>query len=110
MLVCLLVGLLSFLPFMTEIADAVQSAATTNNLLPLFEAARNSMTIFAVLYVLLAALFRYRKALVGWWGTPLTIVVLQWHRTLAQQVGVSGLRTGLGQHLHWHRSCRLLPS
>ncbi len=71
MLVCLLVGLLSFLPFMTEIADAVQSAATTNNLLPLFEAARTPMTIFAVLYVLLAALFWYAPALVGWWGTPL---------------------------------------
>ena len=71
MVICLVVGLLAFMPFMTEITDAVQAATTSNNLMPLMDAARTPMTIFAVLYVLLAALFWFAPALVGWWKTPL---------------------------------------
>lgn len=72
MVVCLFFGVLAFMPFMHEIADAVNTATTTNNLMPLLEAARTPMTIFGVLYVMLAALFWYAPALVGWWGTSLT--------------------------------------
>ena len=71
MVVCLLFGLLAFMPFMTEIADAVQAATASNNLMPLLDAARTPMLIFGVLYVLLAAMFWYAPALVGWRGTSL---------------------------------------
>lgn len=69
---CLLFGLVAFMPFMREITEAVQTASVSNNLMPLLDAARTPMTIFGIFYVILAAMFWYAPALVGWWGIPLT--------------------------------------
>ena len=71
MLVCLLFGLLAFMPFLTEISVAVEAATASNNLMPMLDAARTPMMIFGVLYVLLASMFWYAPALAGWRGTPL---------------------------------------
>jgi len=66
LLVCLLLGLLAFLPFAAEVTEALQSVTASNNLLPLFEAVRTPMMIFAIFYVLMAALFWYAPVLLAW--------------------------------------------
>ncbi len=63
---CIFMGLIAFMPFMTELSDSVQLATTSNNLVPLLEAVRTPMIIFAVMYVVMASLFWYAPALVGW--------------------------------------------
>ena len=68
---CIIMGLIAFVPFMEELSESVQAATTSNNLVPLLEAVRTPMIIFAVMYVLLASLFWYAPALVGWHGTSL---------------------------------------
>ena len=57
---------------MTELSDAMQTATSTNNLMPLLDVVHTPMIIFGVLYVLIASLFWYAPALVGWWGTGMT--------------------------------------
>lgn len=69
--ICIVMGLIAFMPFMSELSESVQTATTTNDLLPLLEAVRTPMIIFGVMYVLLAALFWYAPALVGWYGITL---------------------------------------
>ena len=71
-LFCLLLGLIAFMPFSEEVTQAVKAVATSNDLLPLLEAVRTPMAIFAVLYVLMAAVFWYAPALVGWHSIPMT--------------------------------------
>lgn len=71
-LFCLVLGLIAFVPFSEEVTEAVKSVTTNNDLLPLLEAVRTPMAIFAVLYVLMAAVFWYAPALVGWHSIPMT--------------------------------------
>jgi hypothetical protein len=71
-LFCLLLGLIAFMPFSEEVTQAVKAVATSNDLLPLLEAVRTPMAIFAVLYILMAAVFWYAPALVGWHAIPMT--------------------------------------
>ncbi len=68
---CIFMGLIAFMPFMAELSESVQTATTSNNLMPLLEAVRTPMIIFAVMYVFMASLFWYAPALVGWHGTSL---------------------------------------
>ena len=71
-LFCLFLGLIAFMPFSEEVTQAVKAVTTNNDLLPLLEAVRTPMAIFAVLYVLMAAVFWYAPALVGWHSIPMT--------------------------------------
>ncbi len=70
-LFCLVLGLVAFMPFSDEVTQALKSVTTSNDLVPLLEAVRTPMAIFAVLYVLMAAIFWYAPALVGWHATPM---------------------------------------
>ncbi len=70
-LLCVILGLLAFMPFMDELSQSVQTATASNNLLPLLEVVRTPMIIFAVLYVLMASIFWYAPALVGFHGVTL---------------------------------------
>ncbi len=71
-LFCLVLGLIAFVPFSEEVTEALKSVTTNNDLLPLMEALRAPMAIFAVLYILMAAIFWYAPALVGWHSIPMT--------------------------------------
>jgi len=70
-LVCLILGMIAFMPFMEELSQSVQTATTSNNLLPLLDAVRTPMIIFAVMYVLMASIFWYAPALMGFHGISL---------------------------------------
>ena len=70
--ICILLGLVAFVPFMSELSESVKAATTSNDLLPLLDAVRTPMIIFAVLYVLMASIFWYAPALVGFHGVTLT--------------------------------------
>ncbi|MCF8172387.1 MAG: hypothetical protein K9J49_08135 [Candidatus Methylopumilus sp.] len=63
---CLLLGLLAFLPFAAEVSEALKAMTDANNLMPLLEAVRTPMIIFAVFYMLMAAIFWYAPVLVAW--------------------------------------------
>ena len=69
---CLLLGLAVFMPFSGEVTDALRNVEKTNDLLPLMEAVRTPMVIFAILYVVMAAIFWFAPALVGWHGIRIT--------------------------------------
>jgi len=70
--ICLALGLAVFMPFSAEVAESLKSVEQTNDLMPLMEAVRTPMIIFAILYVLMAAIFWYAPALVGWHGIRIT--------------------------------------
>jgi hypothetical protein len=59
-------GLLAFLPFAAEVSEALKAMTDANNLMPLLEAVRTPMIIFAVFYMLMAAIFWYAPVLVAW--------------------------------------------
>jgi hypothetical protein len=63
---CLLLGLLAFMPFAAEVTEALKSLTDANNLSPLLMAVRTPMIIFAVFYMLMAAIFWYAPVLVAW--------------------------------------------
>jgi len=63
---CLLLGLLAFMPFAAEVTEALKDLTGSNNLMPLLEAVRTPMIIFAIFYMLMAALFWYAPVLVAW--------------------------------------------
>jgi hypothetical protein len=63
---CLLLGLIAFMPFAAEVTEALKSLTDANNLSPLFEAVRTPMVIFALFYMLMAAIFWYAPVLVAW--------------------------------------------
>ena len=69
---CLIIGLVVFMPFSAEVTEALKNIEQTNDLMPLMEAVRTPMVIFAILYMLMAAIFWYAPALVGWHGTRIT--------------------------------------
>ena len=57
LVICLLLGLLAFVPFAAEVSEALKSLTDANNLMPLLDAVRTPMIIFAVFYMLMAAIF-----------------------------------------------------
>jgi len=69
--ICLSAGLLVFLPFAGELTEAMHVVANTQDATPLMEAMRTPLTIFALLYFVLAALFWYSPILIGWHGTSI---------------------------------------
>jgi hypothetical protein len=69
---CLLLGLAVFMPFSGEVTNALRNVEKTNDLLPLMEAVRTPMVIFAILYVVMAAIFWFAPALVGWHSIRIT--------------------------------------
>lgn len=64
--VSLMAGLLAFMPFATEIAKSLQLAQATHEIMPFFEAVGPALLLFAVLYVIIAALFWHAPVLVAW--------------------------------------------
>jgi hypothetical protein len=66
LVICLLLGLIAFMPFAAEVTQVLKSLTDVNNLLPLLEVVRTPMMIFAVFYVLMAAIFWYAPVLVAW--------------------------------------------
>jgi hypothetical protein len=66
LVICLLLGLLAFVPFAAEVSEALQAMTDANNLMPLLDAVRTPMIIFAVFYMLMAAIFWYAPVLVAW--------------------------------------------
>ena len=69
---CLLLGLAVFMPFSAEVTEALKNVEKTNDLLPLMQAVRTPMIIFGILYVLMAAIFWFAPALVGWHDIRIT--------------------------------------
>ena len=63
---CLFLGLIAFMPFAAEVTEALKSLTDANNLSPLLAAVRTPMIIFAVFYMLMAAIFWYAPVLVAW--------------------------------------------
>lgn len=70
--ICLIAGLIAFLPFSAQLSDAMQTVVDTEDLAPLMEALNTPMMIFGVFYFLLAALFWYAPVLIGWHGTTIS--------------------------------------
>jgi hypothetical protein len=60
------------MPFSSEVTEALKDIEKTNDLIPLMEAVRTPMAIFAMLYVVMAAIFWFAPALVGWHGIRIT--------------------------------------
>jgi hypothetical protein len=69
---CLLLGLAVFMPFSGEVTEALKNIEQTNDLMPLMEAVKTPMLIFAIFYVVMAAVFWFAPALVGWHGILIT--------------------------------------
>ena len=70
--ICLLLGLIAFMPFANEVTEALKLVTAANDLLPLLEAVRTPMLIFAGFYVLMAAIFWYAPVLVAWHQLKIT--------------------------------------
>lgn len=70
--ICLLAGMIAFLPFSAQLSSAMQTVVDTEDLAPLMEALNTPMMIFGVFYFLLTALFWYAPVLIGWHGTTLS--------------------------------------
>jgi hypothetical protein len=69
---CLLLGLAVFMPFSGEVTEALKNIEQTNDLLPLMEAVKTPMLIFGIFYVVMAAVFWFAPALVGWHSIRIT--------------------------------------
>jgi len=69
---CLLLGLAVFLPFSGEVTAALKNVEQTNDLMPLMDAVKTPMLIFGIFYVVMAAIFWFAPALVGWHGIRMT--------------------------------------
>ena len=68
---CLLAGLVSTLPFIDTLIQAVDSTGQIDANL-LVEAMQGPFITFAIIYVLISALFWHAPALVGWHGIQMT--------------------------------------
>ncbi|KAG1598512.1 hypothetical protein G6F46_014177 [Rhizopus delemar] len=64
-------GLLPFLPFMDSMAEAYRIASVERSLDPILMAMRVPLTIFAIIYVVSAALVWHAPVLVAWHGLRL---------------------------------------
>lgn len=67
--ICLSVGFLVFLPFASELGQAMQTLVDTEDMTPLIDALQTPMLLFAAFYFILAALFWYSPVLIGWHAT-----------------------------------------
>lgn len=68
----LLAGLLAFLPFWGDLANALRAAQVEQNITPFLLAVRAPIILFVVLYVIVAALFWHAPVLVAWHNLRLT--------------------------------------
>lgn len=66
MAINLLAGLLAFLPFSSQVSEALQSMNAANDLMPLLDAVQEPMLLFGFFYLIIAAFFWYCPALIGW--------------------------------------------
>ena len=64
--ICLLVGLVALLPFMNDLAVAVDLSTEAKDITPLLSAIRGPLIVFACLYILVASFFWYAPTLAGW--------------------------------------------
>lgn len=62
----LLAGLVAFLPFYGALGNAAALAESSSDLAPLMQAVRAPLLVFALLYLVLAALFWHAPVLVAW--------------------------------------------
>lgn len=69
---CMVIGLLAFLPFSGSLSEAVRVASMEKDITPLLSALMVPLTVFGVLYVIVAALFWHAPVLVAWHGLRLT--------------------------------------
>lgn len=69
---CILLGLVAFMPFSSEVSEALKNVEKTQDLMPLMQAIQTPMIIFGIFYVLMAAIFWFAPALVGWHQIPIT--------------------------------------
>jgi len=72
LVICFGLGLAVFMPFSAEITEALKDIEKTNDLAPLMGVIRTPMMIFVILYALMASIFWYAPALVGWHGIRVT--------------------------------------
>ncbi|MFA4913064.1 MAG: BPSS1780 family membrane protein [Burkholderiaceae bacterium] len=64
--VSLLAGMIAFMPFARDIAQAMQLMQATQEVMPFFEAVGPALAIFTLLYVVIAAVFWHAPVLVAW--------------------------------------------
>lgn len=67
----LLAGFVAFLPFMAAISEVAQSVDDAGDLQPLLAAVQAPLMLFAVFYLVIAALFWHAPVLVAWHGLTL---------------------------------------
>jgi hypothetical protein len=65
---CLLAGLIAYMPFSDELMEGMRVASVTNDLMPLLTAMRTPLLIFGTLYVIIAAMLWHAPVLVAWHG------------------------------------------
>jgi hypothetical protein len=63
---CMLAGMLAFLPFSEELTEGVRAASVTSDLTPFLEALRTPLLLFGSLYVIIAAMFWHAPVLIAW--------------------------------------------
>jgi hypothetical protein len=63
---CMLAGLIAFLPFSEELTEGVRAASVTSDMAPFLEAMRTPLLLFGTLYIIIAALFWHAPVLVAW--------------------------------------------
>ena len=68
---CLLAGFLAFMPFADALTEGVRAASVTQDLTPFLMAVRGPLLVFAILYIIIAALFWHAPVLVAWHGVRL---------------------------------------
>ena len=102
-------GLLTFLPFMDSMAEAYRIASVERSLDPILMAMRVPLTIFAIIYVVIACAVLACASAGGLaWPAPDPGAVLLRHRLLAQQMALPGVRRHVGPGVPVHRPvCRL---
>ncbi|WP_232464758.1 BPSS1780 family membrane protein [Bordetella genomosp. 8] len=69
---CMLAGLIAFVPFSNELADGIRAASVTNDYVPFFETLHTALLIFGTLYLIIGALFWHAPVLVAWHNVRLS--------------------------------------
>lgn len=67
----MIAGFIAFLPFMSGISEIAQGLDEETGLAPLMQAMQAPLLVFAVLYLVIAALFWHAPVLVAWHGLTL---------------------------------------
>lgn len=68
---CMIAGLAVFMPFMDAMVEGMRIAAVESSMDPLLSAMRIPLITFAIIYVIIAALFWHAPVLVAWHGLRL---------------------------------------